>query len=86
MRLISSQAKGILSGKSFVVTGTLQGLTRDEAKATIRSNGGQISESISAKTSYLLVGENPGSKLEKAKKLGVKIITEQEFNSLISHV
>ncbi len=84
LRTSVTPSGGVFSGKTFVVTGTLSGLTRDEAKATIRSNGGQISESISAKTSYLLVGENPGSKLQKAKKLGVTILNEKEFNSLIS--
>lgn len=72
-----------LSGKSFVITGTLSSMSRDEIKDKIRMLGGEISESISSKTSYLVVGENPGSKLEKAKKLGVKIVDENSFLELI---
>ncbi len=72
-----------LSGKSFVITGTLSSMSRDEIKDKIRMLGGEISESISSKTSYLVVGENPGSKLEKAQKLGVKILDENNFLELI---
>lgn len=72
-----------LSGKSFVITGTLSSMSRDEIKDKIRMLGGEISESISSKTSYLIVGENPGSKLEKAKKLGIKILDESSFLELI---
>ncbi len=74
--------KGKLSGKSFVLTGTIS-LSRDEAKEMIRKNGGEISESVSKETSYVIVGENPGSKYEKAVKLGVKTITEREFQAMI---
>jgi DNA ligase (NAD+) len=70
---------GSLSGKSFVITGTLSTMSRDEAKEKIRALGGDISESISSKTTYFVAGESPGSKLEKAKRLNVKIITEDEF-------
>jgi len=58
-------------------------MSRDEAKAKIRELGGDISESVSSKTSYVIVGNDPGSKAEKAKKLGVKIISEKEFLKLI---
>ncbi len=68
-----------LSGKTFVITGTLKGLTRDEIKALIKRNGGKVSSSLSGKTSYLLVGAEPGSKVEKAKKLGVEIINQEQF-------
>jgi len=74
---------GKLAGKSFVITGTLSAMSRDEAKAKIRTLGGDTSESVSAKTSYLVAGENPGSKLDKAEKLGVKILNEQEFLKLL---
>jgi DNA ligase (NAD+) len=77
-------SSGPLQSKSFVLTGTLSGLTRAEAKATIRRLGGEISESVSPKTSFLVVGENPGSKYEAAKKLGVRVLTEKEFLELIA--
>lgn len=69
-------------GKTFVLTGSLKQLTRDEAKAKIRELGGSISSAISKKTDYLVVGEKAGSKLEKAKKIGIKIISEEEFINL----
>lgn len=72
-----------LSGSSFVLTGTLASMSRDEAKEKIRSLGGEISESVSKKTSYVVAGESAGSKLEKAQKLGVRILNEQEFLKLI---
>src|SRR3989339_42550 len=71
------------SGKSFVLTGALESLSRDVAKAKIRELGGDVSESVSLKTSYVVVGLEPGSKAEKAKKLGVKILNEKEFLSLV---
>ncbi len=72
-----------LAGQTFVLTGALDGLTRDEAKAMIRAAGGQVSNNVSAKTDYLLAGTAAGSKLEKAKKLGVKVITQPEFTKLV---
>lgn len=71
------------AGMTFVLTGTLEGFTRDEAGAIIESYGGKLSGSVSKKTSYVLAGENAGSKLTKAESLGVKIITEQEFLAMI---
>ena len=70
-------------GKTFVLTGTLESFTREEASAIIESLGGKTSSSVSKKTSYVLAGEQAGSKLEKAKTLGIKIITESEFKELI---
>jgi DNA ligase (NAD+) len=70
------------SGMTFVVTGTLPTLSRDGAKEFIESNGGKVTDSVSKKTSYLVLGENPGSKFEKAKSLGVKIIDEAELRKL----
>ena len=72
-----------LKGFTFVLTGTLEKFTRDEAKDMILKQGGKVSGSVSKNTSYLVVGENPGSKLDKAEKLGVKILGEDEFLSLI---
>jgi DNA ligase (NAD+) len=75
---------GKFSGKIFVITGTLGNMSRDEAKDKVRALGGDVSESVSTKTTYLVAGENAGSKLEKAQKLGVKILNEKEFLGLIS--
>lgn len=68
-------------GKVFVLTGSLDRFTRDEAAALIKERGGKVSSSVSKKTDYLLLGESPGSKFEKAKKLGVMILKESEFES-----
>ncbi len=71
--------KRILDGKKFVVTGTLAKLGREEAKETIRLMGGQVSDSVSKQTDFVVVGENPGSKADKAGELGVRILSEGEF-------
>ena len=71
-----------LAGLAFVVTGTLPTLSREGAKEFIESNGGKVTDSVSKKTSYLVLGENPGSKLEKARSLGVKVIGEEELRKL----
>ena len=71
-------------GKTFVLTGSLENYTRDEASSIIESFGGKVSGSVSKKTSYVLAGEEAGSKLTKAQELGVTIISEQEFNQMIS--
>lgn len=76
---------GIFSGLTFVLTGTLTKYTRSEASAIIEKNGGQTSSSVSKNTSYVLAGESAGSKLDKAQKLGVKVISEQEFEEMIKH-
>jgi DNA ligase (NAD+) len=73
----SKTQSGAFSGMTFVVTGTLPTLSRDGAKEFIESHGGKVTDSVSKKTSYLVLGENPGSKFEKAKSLGVKIIDEE---------
>jgi DNA ligase (NAD+) len=73
-----------LAGKTFVLTGTLPSMTRDEASAKIEALGGHVSGSVSKKTDYVLAGGEAGSKLEKAKQLGVKIIGEKEFRTMLS--
>jgi DNA ligase (NAD+) len=72
-----------LAGKTFVLTGTLPSMTREEASGKIEAVGGHVSSSVSKKTDYVLAGDEAGSKLEKAKKLGVKIIGEKEFRTLL---
>jgi len=72
-----------LQGLTFVLTGELVSFTRDEAKDIIRKEGGDISSSVSKKTDYVVAGENPGSKYQKAKSLGVKVIGEKEFEEMI---
>jgi DNA ligase (NAD+) len=72
-----------LTGKTFVLTGTLSSLSRDEAKAKIKALGGDVSSSVSSKTSYVVAGENPGSKFDDAQKLGVAILSEDNFTALL---
>ena len=93
MAILKGEKKkvGPLSGKTFVLTGTLTSMSREIAKERIKNLGGKVSGSISAKTDYLLVGEEPGSKLKQAlrlrsgqaQKLGIKIISESEFLKII---
>jgi DNA ligase (NAD+) len=71
------------SGKSFVLTGTLEGYTRTDLKDLLQKLGGRVSGSVSAKTDYLVVGENPGSKYVKAQELGVAILSESDINDMI---
>ena len=73
----------VLKGKTFVLTGTLEHLTRDEASEIIKSHGGKTSSSVSKNTSYVLAGENAGSKLEKAQNLNITILTEDDFLEMI---
>jgi DNA ligase (NAD+) len=73
-----------LAGKSIVVTGSLNKYTRDEIERLIEQHGGKSSSSVSSKTHFLVAGEKAGSKLEKAKSLGVTVLSEEEFESLIS--
>ena len=72
-----------LRDKSFVLTGELETMTRDEAKEKIRALGGDISASVSKNTDYVVVGKNPGSKYDKARELKVEIIDEKEFVKMI---
>ncbi len=77
------QKAGKLTGQTFVITGTLEKVSRDEAKRLIRELGGKTTESVSKQTSYVVVGREPGSKYDKAMKLGVEILDEKKFLELI---
>ncbi len=73
-----------LQGKQLVLTGTLDSMTRDEAKAAIEARGGRVTSSVSKKTSYVVAGREAGSKLDKAKELGVPTIDEAGFRAMLS--
>ena len=75
--------EGALAGKTVVVTGTLQRFTRDEVERLIRDKGGHAASSVSRKTDFLVVGENPGSKLDKARALGIPVLSEAEFLKML---
>jgi DNA ligase (NAD+) len=75
--------ESLLTGKTFVFTGGLDHFTRDEAQQTVETAGARVSSSVSKKTSYVVAGRDPGSKLDQARALGVTILTEQEFAALI---
>jgi DNA ligase (NAD+) len=77
------KAKQTLAGKTFVLTGTLSSMSRDEAKERIRERGGSVVGSVSKNTDYVIAGDDPGSKLKEARKLGVKILVEHEFLDLL---
>ena len=72
-----------LSGKQFVLTGSLESLTRDEAKEKIAALGGRVTATVSKKTDYVVVGTDPGSKVEKAKKLGIEVVTEKKLKQML---
>ncbi len=72
-----------LAGLTFVITGTLNNFSRDQAKAAIEESGGKVTSSVSKKTDYVICGDDPGSKLENARKLGVKVLEEKEFLELL---
>ena len=78
-------AEGPLTGKIFVLTGTLDAMTRDEAKELIEQLGGRVTGSVSGKTDYVVAGSDPGSKLARAEKLGVPVLDEKDFNKLINN-
>ena len=78
------RVEGALSGTTFVVTGTLEGMSREQAKAAIEALGGRVTSGVSKKTSYLVAGANPGSKLAKAEKAGVPVLDETAFTRLVT--
>jgi DNA ligase (NAD+) len=82
LSVTSDRSSGSLNGLSFVVTGTLASFTRDGIKEFIQSNGGKVVGSVSKNTDYLVLGENPGSKFDKAQELGVPVINEEKLREL----
>ena len=78
-----SASSGPLSGMTFVVTGTLAGFSREGVKEFIEQHGGKVIDSVSRKTSALVLGEAPGSKFQKAQELGVKVIGEEELRKMV---
>ncbi|MCL5410542.1 MAG: NAD-dependent DNA ligase LigA [Patescibacteria group bacterium] len=82
-KIEKKEVKAEIADKTFVFTGGLDSMTRDDAKALVRNFGGNISESVSSKVDYVVAGEEAGSKLDKAQKLGVKVVSEKEFLKLI---
>ena len=81
----AAEKGGIFSGKTFVITGTLPGMKRSEAKKLIEDNGGKVSSSVSKKTDYLLAGDEAGSKLDKANKLGIDVISEEDLEKMLDN-
>jgi DNA ligase (NAD+) len=77
-------APGQLAGKTFVLTGTLPTLSREQATAAIEELGGKVAGSVSKKTSFVVAGDEAGTKLEKARQLGIRILSEAEFREIIN--
>jgi DNA ligase (NAD+) len=83
IRFRKEETKGILKGLTFVFTGALSSFTRDEAKMIVEEQGGKTSTTVSQNVNIVVAGESAGSKLDKAKKLGIKVISEDEFLRMI---
>jgi len=80
---LKKKEEGPLAGKTFVFTGTLSNFSRDEARALVEERGGRAADTVSSRVDYVVVGENPGSKLAVAREKGIKILTEEEFYQLL---
>ncbi len=80
---LRKREEGPLAGKTFVFTGTLSKFSRDEARAVVEERGGKVVDTVSSRVDYVVVGENPGSKLAVARERGIKILTEEEFYQLL---
>ena len=80
---VKNETEQIFMGKTFIFTGSLESITRKEGKEIVEARGGRAAGSVSAKTDYIVAGENAGSKLKKAEKLGIPVLTESEFMDLI---
>ena len=85
-RVIGQQLGSKLSGKAFVITGSFKDYSRDELVKLIRAEGGEVSNTVSKKTFAVIAGEKPGSKLDKAKKLGVRVQTAEAFLSILDYL
>ena len=74
-----------LDGKVFVLTGGLEGITRQDAKLKIENLGGRVTSSVSQQTDFVVVGKDPGSKLNEAKRLGIPTLSQEEFGKMVGH-
>ncbi len=82
-RLTTAPQSALLNGKTFVLTGTLEHYSREEASDLIRAHNGKVTSSVSKKTDYVLAGSEPGSKLTRAEQLGIPILSEKDFKQML---